>query len=570
MFFDNDISNSAGDGMYFNNLDFLILGLYCVGIIGLAQYVSRSKSGKEVTSEDYFLAGRSLPWWAIGASLIAANISAEQIIGMSGQGFVVGMAIAVWELTAAIALIVMAKYFLPLFLEKKIYTMPQFLEQRFDKRVSLVLSFFWLTVYIFINLTTVLWLGALAINTLTGLEPVYGSILLALFALAYSLSGGLKAVAMTDIVQVVLLIFGGFAVLYIALNLISDSNGVFEGLSIVFNAMPEKFDMILSPENPSYINLPGVWVLIGAGVWIGHFSYWGFNQYITQRALGAKSLPEAQKGVMFAAYLKLLMPIVIVLPGICAAMAMEMDLIPPISKSDQAYPSMMTLLPHGLLGLTFAALIAAIVSSLASMTNSIGTIFAMDIYRSFASHEVSQSSLTKVGRMPVIGGLFTDISRLFASHEVSQASLIKVGRMAVVGGLFIAVLIAPMLDSFDSLFQYIQEFTGLFTPGILVIFLVALFWKKATTMSVLVAAISSLILSISISAGFPDFAYIHRMGVVFFLSGFCCYLTALIEGYSDQPKAINLDGIDFSTSEAFNINAIIIIFILSAIYLLLW
>ena len=570
MFFDNDISNSLGDGVYFNNLDFLILGLYCVGIIGLAQYVSRNKSGKEVTSEDYFLAGRSLPWWAIGASLIAANISAEQIIGMSGQGFVVGMAIAVWELTAAIALIVMAKYFLPLFLEKKIYTMPQFLEQRFDKRVSLVLSFFWLTVYIFINLTTVLWLGALAINTLTGLDPMYGSILLALFALAYSLSGGLKAVAMTDIVQVVLLIFGGFAVLYIALNQISGSNGVFEGLGIVFNAMPEKFDMILSPDNPSYINLPGVWVLIGAGVWIGHFSYWGFNQYITQRALGAKSLQEAQKGVMFAAYLKLLMPIVIVLPGICAAMAMEMELIPSITKSDQAYPSMMTLLPHGLLGLTFAALIAAIVSSLASMTNSIGTIFAMDIYRSFASHEVSQSSLTKVGRIPVIGGLFTDISRSFASHEVSQASLIKVGRMAVVGGLFIAVLIAPMLDSFDSLFQYIQEFTGLFTPGILVIFLVALFWKKATTMSVLVAAISSLVLSISISAGFPDFAYIHRMGVVFFLSGFCCYLTALIEGYSDQPKAINLNGIDFSTSEAFNINAIIITFILSAIYLLLW
>ena len=192
--------------MYFNNLDFFILGIYCIGIIALAQYVSRNESGVEKTSEDYFLAGRSLPWWAIGASLIAANISAEQIIGMSGQGFVVGMAIAVWELTAAVALIVMAKYFLPLFLEKKIYTMPQFLEQRFDKRVSLVLSFFWLIIYVFINLTTVLWLGALAINALTGLEPLYGCILLAMFALAYSLSGGLKAVAMTDIVQVVLLI----------------------------------------------------------------------------------------------------------------------------------------------------------------------------------------------------------------------------------------------------------------------------------------------------------------------------------------------------------------------------
>ena len=540
MFFDNDISNSLGDEMYLDNLDFYILGLYCVGIIAFAQYVSRSKSGKEVTSEDYFLAGRSLPWWAIGASLIAANISAEQILGMSGQGFLVGMAIAVWELTAAIALIVMAKYFLPLFLEKKIYTMPQFLEQRFDKRVSLLLSFFWLTVYIFINLTAILWLGALAINTLTDLPPLYGSILLALFALAYSLSGGLKAVAMTDIVQVVLLIFGGFAVLYISLNLISESQGVIQGLGIVFKAMPEKFDMILSPDNPGYKDLPGVWVLIGGGVWVGHFAYWGFNQYITQRALGAKSLQEAQKGVMFAAYLKLLMPIVIVLPGICAAVAMEMQLIPLIDKEDQAYPTIMTLLPHGLLGLTFAALIAAIVSSIASMTNSIGTIFAMDIYRSFAS------------------------------HEVSQASLIKVGRIAVIGGLFIAVLVAPLLDSFQSLFQYIQNFTGLFTPGILVIFLAALFWKKATTMSVLVAAIFSLVLSIAISDLFPDFSFIHRMGLVFFLSGFVCILTAWLQGYSDQPKAINLDGIDFSTSKAFNINAIIITFILSAIYLLLW
>ena len=340
----------------FNTLDWIIVGLYCVGIISLATFVSRKKSGSERSAEDYFLAGRSLPWWAIGASLIAANISAEQIIGMSGQGFVVGMAIAVWELTAAIALIVMAKYFLPLFLEKKIYTMPQFLEQRFDKRVSLVLSFFWLTVYIFVNLTAVLWLGSIAINTLTGLSLTNGMILLAVLSLAYSLSGGLKAVAMTDIVQVVLLIFGGLAVSYIALSKIG--NGfIFTGLVEVYNQMPEKFDMILSADNPSYNNLPGIWILIGAGVWIGHFAYWGFNQYITQRALGAKSLMEAQKGVMFAAYLKLLMPLVIVLPGICAAV-----LFPVLEKTDQAYPTMMIeLLPSGLLGLTFAALILSLI-----------------------------------------------------------------------------------------------------------------------------------------------------------------------------------------------------------------
>ena len=520
--------------MLFNSLDLSIIAVYCIGIIGLATYVSRQSSGHERTAEDYFLAGRSLPWWAIGASLIAANISAEQIIGMSGQGFVVGMAIATYELTAAIALIVMAKFFLPLFLEKKIYTMPQFLEQRFDKRVSLVLSFFWLAVYIFINLTSVLWLGSLAINSLTGIDEVYGLILLAALSLAYSLWGGLKAVALTDIIQVVLLIFGGLAVSYIALTTIGDGN-LLAGLVTVYNEVPEKFDMILSPDNPAYSDLPGVWVLIG-GLWIAHFAYWGFNQYITQRALGAKSLPEAQKGVMFAAYLKLLMPLVIVLPGICAAV-----LYPTLEKSDQAYPTMMALLPHGLLGLTFAALIAAIVSSLASMTNSVSTIFTMDIYRSFSREEPSQAKLINIGR------------------NVAWISLV------------IAVSCAkPLLGSLESAFQYIQEFTGFFTPAILVIFLVALFWKKATTMSVLVAAGTSLVLSVFIYYVFPDYPFIHRMGVVFLLSGLTCYMTALIQGYSDQEKAIDLNGINFSTSRGFNLSTVAIVAVLVVIYGLLW
>ena len=513
-------------------LDWIIVGIYCVGIISLATYISRKKSGTERSAEDYFLAGRSLPWWAIGASLIAANISAEQIIGMSGQGFVVGMAIAVWELTAAIALIVMAKFFLPLFLEKKIYTMPQFLEQRFDKRVSLVLSFFWLIVYIFINLTSVLWLGSLAINALTGLDLFYGLIILALFSLAYSLSGGLKAVAMTDVVQVILLIFGGLAVSFIALNIISESSGVFEGLRIVMNEMPEKFDMVLSKDNPSYKDLPGIWILLGLGVWIGHFFYWGFNQYITQRALGAKNIKEAQKGVMFAAYLKLLMPIVIVLPGICAAI-----LFPVLEKSDQAYPTMMSLLPSGLLGLTFAALIAAIVSSLASMSNSISTIFTMDIYR------------------------------YVKGNEVSQFNLIKVGRITVVVSLIIAALIAkPLLGSFESIFQYIQNFTGYFSPGIVVIFLVALFWKKATSLSVLIAALISLFGSILISIQFPELPFIHRMSIVFVLSALGCWLTSFLQGYKNQEKAINLNNINFSTSRVFNINTLIVVVVLGIIY----
>ena len=412
--------------------------------------------------------------------------------------------------------------------------MPQFLEQRFDKRVSLVLSFFWLAVYVFINLTSVLWLGSLAINALTGIDLFHGLVLLAGLSLAYSLWGGLKAVALTDIIQVVLLIFGGLAVSYIALTTIGDGE-LIAGLVVVYNEVPEKFDMILSPENPAYSNLPGVWVLIG-GLWIAHFAYWGFNQYITQRALGAKSLPEAQKGVMFAAYLKLLMPLVIVLPGICAAV-----LYPALEKSDQAYPTMMALLPHGLLGLTFAALIAAIVSSLASMTNSISTIFTMDVYRSFAR------------------------------TEASQGKLITIGRNVAWIALAIAVLMAkPLLGSLESAFQYIQEFTGFFTPGILVIFLVALFWKKATTMSVLVAAGTSLFLSIFIWYVFPEYPFIHRMGVVFLISGFTCYMTALIQGYTDQEKAIDLNGINFSTSKGFNYSTVAIVAVLAVIYGLLW
>ena len=396
----------------------------------------------------------------------------------------------------------------------------------------MVLSFFWLIVYIFINLTSVLWLGSLAINALTGLDLFYGLVLLAIFSLAYSLSGGLKAVAMTDAVQVILLIFGGLAVSFIALNIISESNSVIEGMRVVMNEMPEKFDMVLSSDNPSYKDLPGVWILLGLGVWIGHFFYWGFNQYITQRALAAKDVKEAQKGVMFAAYLKLLMPVVIVLPGICAAI-----LFPMLEKSDQAYPTMMSLLPNGLLGLTFAALIAAIVSSLASMSNSISTIFTMDIYK------------------------------YFKNENVSQSNLIQVGRITVIVSVLIATLVAqPLLGSFESIFQYIQNFTGYFSPGIVVIFLVALFWKKATSMSVLIAALISLIASILISINFPELPFIHRMTIVFVLSALGCIVTTHLQGYKDQAKAIDLSAVNFSTSKAFNLNTIIIIYALVCIY----
>lgn len=523
--------------MKFSTLDLWILVFYCIGIISLAYWVSRDK-GEVKTPEDYFLAGRSLPWWAIGASLIAANISAEQIIGMSGQGYVVGMAIATYELTAAIALVVMAKYFLPIFIKMKIYTMPQFLEQRFDKWVCLVLSIFWVAVYIFINLTSVLWLGSLAINSLTGLDIIYGLWALALLSLAYSLWGGLKAVAITDAIQVALLIFGGLAVSYIALDKISESQGVLIGAQILLEALPNKFDMILNADHPNYSDLPGVWVLIG-GLWVAHFAYWGFNQYITQRALGAKSLQEAQKGVMFAAFLKLLMPLVVVLPGICAIV-----LLPSLKSGefDTAYPQMMLLLPSGLLGLTFAALVAAIVSSLASMTNSVSTIFTMDIYKQFLAKDVTDKKLVLVGR------------------SVALVSIV------------IAVLCAqPLLGNLESAFQYIQNFTGFFTPGILVIFLVALFWKKATSLSVFVAAIASLFLSLGMYLLAPDdFPFQHRMGIVFLLTGFLCFITAYIQGYEDQKKAIVLSEINFKTSSSFNLATVIIVLILGVIYAIWW
>ena len=317
-----------------NSLDYLIVGFFAVALIAIATYVSRSKQGQEKTPEDYFLAGRSLPWWAIGTSLIAANIAADQIIGMNGDAYAFGMAIAVYEWTAAVALIVVGKFLLPVYLKQQVFTMPQLLSQRYDTRVSKLLAVLMLIMYIFVILPTILWLGAKAVNNLTGLDLILSMILLGLLSLAYSLYGGLKAVAFTDIIQVSLLIFAGLYVSYVGLNAISDGSGAWEGFMILQSEFPEKFDALLSyvpkEQDPeaygNYVKLPGIWVLIG-GMWIAHFYYWGTNQYITQRALGAKSLNEAQNGLMFAGFLKILMPVVVVLPGLIAG-ALEGTTIP--------------------------------------------------------------------------------------------------------------------------------------------------------------------------------------------------------------------------------------------------
>ncbi|MGV8834965.1 sodium/sugar symporter [Cellvibrio sp.] len=521
--------------MILNGLDIGVLVAYTLILLFVAYWVSRDEKGHEKNANDYFLASKSLPWWAIGASLIAANISAEQIIGMSGSGYVIGMGIAAYELMAAITLIIIAKYFLPIFLAKGIYTMPQFLENRYDGRVRTVMAIFWLALYTFVNLTSVLYLGSLAISQFLGVDMLYGMIFLALFSMAYSVYGGLKAVAMTDIIQVVLLVLGGICVSYLALNQISGGTGVLSGFSTLLEKAPEKFDMILSKDNPSYANLPGISVLIG-GLWIMNISYWGFNQYIIQRALAAKSLQEAQKGMTFAAYIKLFVPLIVVLPGICAVV-----LAPDLSKADQAYPEMMKLLPHGLLGIAFAALVAAIASSLSSMSNSVSTIFTMDIYKKSIN------------------------------PAASEHKLVFIGRATAFVAMIIAVLLAkPLVGKSEQAFQFIQEFTGFFTPGIVVIFLFGFFWKKATASSALTAAIASVTFSWLFKIYIPEVPFMDRVGLVFIL---CCVLAVIVTylgGAKDQPNAVDLNGVSFKTTSGFNIGAIGVVLILIAIYATWW
>ena len=518
-----------------SNLDISVVIFYAISLFALAQWVSREQAGHNKDTSDYFLAGKSLPWWAIGASLIAANISAEQIIGMSGSGYAIGLAIASYEWMAAITLILVGKYLLPIFLERGIYTMPQFLEQRYDHRVRLVMAFFWLGVYIFVNLTSVLWLGALALNTVAGLDIVQGMVLLGLFAVGYSLYGGLKAVAFTDIIQVVLLVLGGLMIAWIMLDKVAEGSGVLAGFQILTERAPEKFDMILNRDNPHYASLPGLSVLLG-GMWIMNISYWGFNQYIIQRALAAKNIQEAQKGIAFAAFLKLLMPVIVVLPGIAIFV-----LNPTLGTPDHAYPEAMAMLPSGIKGLVFAALLAAIVSSLASMTNSISTIFTMDIYASFSS------------------------------KKDENGNRVMVGRVVAVAAMLLAMICAkPLLGNFDQAFQYIQEFTGFFTPGIVVIFLLGMFWKKTTSSGALAAAIGSAVLSFAFKMFWPELPFIDRVGLVFLLCVAIAVSFSVFAGNRNQDGAVSLRDIQFATTNGFNFSAVLVALILAALYATWW
>lgn len=537
-------------------VDLIVLIVYAIGIFGLAQWVSREKAGHEKDSSDYFLASKSLPWWAIGASLIAANISAEQIVGMSGSGYAMGLAIASYEWMAALTLLIVGKYFLPIFLRNKIYTMPQFLEQRYGNRLATLMAVFWLALYVFVNLTSIIWLGSIAVNKVAGVDQTYALIGLGLFALLYQLWGGLKAVALTDIVQVTLLVLGGLVVSYLTLDKIGGGAGVIAGFGVLTAKVPGHFDMILEPGNKFYNDLPGIAVLVG-GMWIANLSYWGFNQYIIQRALAAKNLGEAQKGVVFAAYLKLLMPVIIVLPGIAAVV-----LAPELAKPDEAYPTMMALLPPGLLGLVFAALVAAIVASTASKINSIATIFTLDLY-------------AKARGIPTR-------AEDNAGGTGQEKHLVLIGRSVAALAIVIAIFAAkPLIGQSDQAFQFIQEFSGFFTPGITVIFLLGLFWNKATEAGAIVAAITSVMLSYVLKltvpiAGLPQgvndflFPFMNRMLFVFLVSLALAVIVSLVAPARKEKNVVTMEGVSFATPAVFNIAGVGVILILIALYATWW
>jgi SSS family solute:Na+ symporter len=512
----------------------VILIVYAIGIFTLAQWVSREKGSHEKNAQDYFLASRALPWWAIGTSLIAANISAEQIVGMSGSGYVMGMAIASYEWMAALTLIIVGKWILPVFLKNGIYTMPEFLEKRYSPGVRTVMAIFWLVLYIFVNLTSILWLGATAVNTITGLNIDVAIVGLGLFALVYALYGGLKAVALTDIVQVSLLVLGGLVITWISLDKVGGDAGVIAGFTRLTTEFPEKFDMILSADNPNYKALPGLAVLLG-GMWVMNVSYWGFNQYIIQRGLAAKSVNEAQKGIVLAAFIKLLMPAIIVLPGIAALV-----LVPGLERPDQAYPSLMALLPTGILGLVFAALVAAIIASTGSKINSIATIFTMDLYRSM-------------------------------KPQAEQRLLVKVGRIVAVASIIIAIVMTrPLLGSFDQAFQYIQDFTGFVTPGICVIFLLGLYWERTTATAAMVAAVATVAMSAAFYFWLPDYPFMNRVGWCFVVGMVIAIVISLLSPRRETALRVDIKNVDFSTGTGFNIAAVVVVGILAFLYYVWW
>jgi SSS family solute:Na+ symporter len=538
--------------------DYIVFFIYFVIVTAYGMYIYRSKKTAATSSNEYFLAEGSLTWWAIGASLIASNISAEHFIGMSGSGFAIGLAIASYEWMSAATLIIVAMFILPIYLKNKIFTMPQFLAKRYSGTVSTIMAIIWLLIYVFVNLTSIIYLGALAISSIAPVSFQFCVIALSLFSVIVTL-GGMKVIGYTDMFQVIVLILGGLVTTYLALTLLSDQFGfgkdILKGLAIIADEAPGHLHMILEKSNPHYTELPGMSVLIG-GMLINNLAYWGCNQYIVQRALGA-DLKTARKGILFAAFLKLLVPIIAVLPGIAmfvmhsnGMFQQEMVDATGVLKPDQAYPTLMNLLPAGLKGVALAALTAAIVASLAGKANSISTIFSLDIYKKYFN------------------------------SQASEKKLVRTGRWCVVVCMIIAAIVAPALKSLDQAYQFIQEYVGFFSPGVLAVFLLGMFWKKTTPSAGLAGALLTVPLAAILKflpmwteGAFPDYPFLDRMTIVFFLIVFIMVGLSLAKPVSEEEAEIHKIEVDnsmFKVSSEFIVGSFIICGILVALYTVFW
>lgn len=548
-----------------HSIDYIVFLTYFFVVAGYGWLIYKRKKSTESDSKGYFLAEGSLTWWAIGASLIASNISAEQFIGMSGSGFKMGLAIATYEWMAAATLLIVAIFFIPVYLKNKIFTMPQFLNNRYNSTVAMIMAVFWLLLYVLVNLTSILYLGALAINSISGINTTLCMYLLATFAIFITL-GGMKVIGYTDVLQVFFLILGGLVTTYIAMDLVATefgTTGIINGFNIIAREAPDHLHMIFKQDNSNYMDLPGLTVLIG-GMWIVNLNYWGCNQYITQRALGA-DLKTARAGILFASFLKLLMPVIVVLPGIAAYvlyqkglfqndMIQEGELNP-----DKAYPVLLNLLPIGLKGLAFAALTAAIVASLAGKANSIATIFTLDIYKK------------KI------------------NPDVDEKNMVWIGKATVVIAMVLAVIIAPLMGiDKKGGFQYIQEYTGFVSPGIFAMFILGFFWKGTTSNAALFATVGGFVLSLIFKflpvvvnlsflqplgfakdngKGIYEIPFLDRMGFVFAI---CVVGMVLISVYDNKrgikPKALIVERKMFSVDTSFAVGSLIVVGILAALY----
>lgn len=525
-------------------LDYAVFFLYFLIVAGYGYWIYRRKQSSN-TAGDYFLAEGSLTYWAIGASLIASNISAEHFIGMSGSGFAIGLAISTYEWMSAATLLVVAVFFVPVYLKNRIYTMPQFLRERYSPLVATLMAVFWLLLYVFVNLTSILYLGALALELAVGLDFNVAIGGLSIFAIVITL-GGMRVIGYTDVVQVVVLILGGLTTVYLALDMVAEhfgSDGLFAGLSLLREKAPSHFHMILPKEHPYYKDLPGLTVLIGA-MWVNNLNYWGCNQYIIQRALGA-DLNTARKGILFAAFLKLLIPVIVVLPGISAFILhsegmfqAEMADATGTVKPDYAYPTLLQLLPTGMKGAAFAALIAAVVASLAGKANSIATIFSLDIYKRYFN------------------------------KAASEAKVVQVGRITILVSMLIAIGVAPQLRTLEQVYQFIQEYASFITPGAFSIFLLGMFWRRTTATAALAGALLTIPLSALFKFFTPEIPFLDRLGWVFLI------IMALMIGISllqkKESKMVEIDAKLFRVEPAFVVGGVIICGILTALYTIFW